>query len=359
MAGISMDEYVGQELANIGDTRPGKDLSDAGPACRRLRSIMGTTADRASALIGTQFWQAFMASPTSFNTIMDNTIKSADIRISPSQIVRAEKIVIQRYSEYRCDLLIFLPVPIKPTAFRIVVNPQQIFDGWQAWRRGRTNPLAQLNLALEAVLAEQPFGMVLTTQPMVQFSASPASIPAPCRSVSGGKSDGLVGAIVRNMKSSNVGITAAAHVVGTATSVRVDGKSGTVVQTDQIADACFVEMDLADLPAAGSKGAKGVMKDILPRGQEKVTFEALRSGNVETIEAHVTGWSLELPAVDLLNQLKIYTTLATNSGDSGTAVISADDYLLGFAHEWCDDILQYSSWIWADQVYEALEIESV
>jgi hypothetical protein len=251
----------------------------------------------------------------------------------------------------------FLPVPIKTIAFIIQVNPQQIFDGWQAWRRGRNDPLAQLNLALEAVLAEQPFGMVLTAQPWTQVSG----IPDRCQDVSGGKSDGAVGAIVRSMKSGNVGVTAAAHVVGTATNVQVNGKSGTVVQTDQIADACFIEMDPSDLPTAGSKGGKGVMKDMLPRGQEKVTFEALRSGNAETIEAYITAWSLELPAVDLLNQLKIYTNLVTNSGDSGAAVVSStDDYLLGFAHERCDDdARQYSSWIWADQVYQALNIENV
>jgi hypothetical protein len=86
MAGLPLDQYVRQELASVGDIRRGRDLSDAGPACRRLRSIMGTRADRASALIGTQFWQAFMSSPTSFSTIIDNTFKLADRTISPSHM---------------------------------------------------------------------------------------------------------------------------------------------------------------------------------------------------------------------------------------------------------------------------------
>jgi hypothetical protein len=102
----------------------------------------------------------------------------------------------------------------------------------------------------------------------------------------------------------------------------------------------------------------------LPRGQEKVTFTGIRPDGATgqpvsvDITAYVTGWSHELPDVDLLNQLKIYTTLVTQGGDSGAAIITDDDdYIVGFAHERCDHRIQYSSWIWAEQALRAVDAE--
>jgi hypothetical protein len=292
--------------------------------------------------------------------------------VMPSLVLGAEKIVVARSSVHRYDLLVLLPIPIEPMAFRVQAGPADIVGADANFpapsQRLRARPVAR-RLAMEAIRAEQPFAMVFASKPPTAFTVG---VPSHACKVVAGSLDGSVGLVARRKLTGDKGVTTAAHVTAGATAaagaprqVDVAGKTGTVELEDAISDAAFVSLDPADLPPTSNRGSQGVMTGKLPRGQEKVTFKAIRpdaTGQPVSVDlsAYVTGWSQELPDVDLLNQLKVYTTLATQGGDSGTAIVTdADDYIVGFAHERCDHRIQYSSWIWAEAALQAVDAEAV
>jgi hypothetical protein len=366
---MQLNEFVGDVLKPV-DSRPGRDLSKVGPGSEWLRERIGP--ERTEALVATSFWQAFMDSPALARLVI-GAPALREQGVMPSLVVGAEKIVVARSDIHRYDLLALLPVPIEPTAVRVEASSADVvgaFPGFPApSQRPRVRGVAR-RLAIEAIRAEQPFAMVFASKPPTTFAAG---VPATCPRVTAGSLSGSVGLVVRRKLTGDKGITTAVHVTAGATvsagaprQVDVAGKTGTIELEDVISDTAFVKLDPADLPSTGNRGSQGVMTGKLPRGQEKVTFRAIRpddaTGQPVSVDltAYVTGWSQELPDVDLLNQLKVYTTLATQGGDSGTAIVTdADDYIVGFAHERCDHRIQYSSWIWAEAALLAVDAEVV
>jgi len=57
---------------------------------------------------------------------------------------------------------------------------------------------------------------------------------------------------------------------------------------------------------------------------------------------------------------RVYTEADTAKGDSGAALIDEDDHIVGFAYgrSPIDSPAQYSSWVWAEQVYMAHDLFS-
>jgi len=55
---------------------------------------------------------------------------------------------------------------------------------------------------------------------------------------------------------------------------------------------------------------------------------------------------------------RVYTEPDTAQGDSGAALIDEEDYIVGFAYGRSpyDAPIQYSSWVWAEQVYIAHDL---
>jgi hypothetical protein len=243
----------------------------------------------------------------------------------------------------------------------MIVSPtvDEVLDGWYAWNGGAASTLSDFHnpsLAAEALLLGQPFGLVITSAPQTELLSC---VPSPCCKVLSGGQSSSAGVVA---KASNLrqGVTAALHAIDTTKGVTVNGQTGTILTTDLISDSCFIE--LPTLPPVGTKGSNGRLVGMLPRGNENASFEGITSGQTPVV---VTGWSLELPDVQTYNQLKVYTTPATNHGDSGAALItdSPDDRIVGFAFERTVPIgapgaqIEYSSWIWADLVKKALQIE--
>jgi hypothetical protein len=61
-----------------------------------------------------------------------------------------------------------------------------------------------------------------------------------------------------------------------------------------------------------------------------------------------------------IRQPRVYTPAVTNPGDSGAALIEdSSDLVAGFAHERTEAgaQLEWSSWIWADAVFTALNVQ--
>jgi hypothetical protein len=89
---------------------------------------------------------------------------------------------------------------------------------------------------------------------------------------------------------------------------------------------------------------------------QPVSFEGIGSGNAVT--TLVRAFNAELPYLDPNLQQTVRTDLVTARGDSGAALVDTDDYILGLAYSRsaASAPATYSAWIWADAVFQKLEL---
>ncbi|MGH7133360.1 MAG: hypothetical protein ACREJO_15615 [Phycisphaerales bacterium] len=188
------------------------------------------------------------------------------------------------------------------------------------------------------------------------------SCPNPAWSVvnSGGAAgSATVGCLVRN-SSGRKGVTTARHLIGTGavvgTYVDVNGNRGKVVEEDVITDSIFVEVS-AIAPPAAATGLNWCLSGTAPRPYAPATFHGATSGTQTTaMSAADPGLLTYSP----YRQARIYTAPVTNPGDSGAALIEdSSDMIIGFAHERTAPgaYVEWSSWIWADSVVQALRLK--
>jgi hypothetical protein len=331
--------------ANANQTS-GVALDEAGPSCLRLRQILGDAA-RARSVIATVFWQAFLHSPALFRA-------ASHLHVSPGALLRSEALVVYRAWRERFDLLCFMPTATaSPLSILVNPTPDEIMVGWNAaygtaptgpWSLATRGPL----LAVEVVQKQAPFSLVVASPPLMEPTRPPS---AACDVVTGANS--TAGVVARDRHGRD-GVTAAYHAIGSAVTATVNGVSGTVVRSDPISDSCFIEVMP---PAKGVRGSKGPMRNMLPRGQQSADFEGWTSKSL--VKANIIAWSVELPNPTPRSQAKVYTQQISNPGDSGSALVTDDDYVAGFAFERSayNTIPDFSSWIWADSVFQALDLE--
>jgi hypothetical protein len=337
------------------DSEQGLHLEMAGQNCQRLFRRIGD-AERVRSLIATSFWQSFVGS-NSLLTIA-RQLDIGDFRT----LLAGQKIVVPRPDPprpSRFDLLILVQSQLQTSHMIVAPSIDEVLDGWSAWNGRTASTLSDFHnpgLAAEALDQGQPFGLVIASAPQTELLSC---VPSPsCQVLSGGHSSSA--GVVAKHSNLRRGVTAALHAIDTTKGVNVNGQAGTILATDMISDSCFIE--LPTVPAVGIKGSNGRLVGLLPRGNEHASFNGITSGLRNAV---VTGWSLELPNVQTYNQLKVYTTPETNHGDSGTALITdpPDDRIVGFAFERTVPVgipgaqIDYSSWIWADLVKQALQIE--
>jgi hypothetical protein len=69
-------------------------------------------------------------------------------------------------------------------------------------------------------------------------------------------------------------------------------------------------------------------------------------------------FNYELPYLDPNLQQTVRTEQVTSQGDSGAALVDSNGYVLGFAHSRSapNAPFAYSSWIWADAVFQKLNV---
>ncbi|WP_189041257.1 hypothetical protein [Aliidongia dinghuensis] len=327
----------------------GIDLETAGPACRALAAGTGEDTQRARALIATMALQALAHSPAFQRAL---TARGFPFH----ELARTEQIVALRSVNRRYDLVMLHSLRDEQTwVIDIKPSSSDLIEGWLNFTDLLEAPppfhtLGPL-IAIEA-FAGQPFGAVIAQRPTTSAVNAPPSVwKVDPLTGSYGDSTAGVAAIDKKKRS---GVTAALHAVGSNKHVTVDGVSGTVVRRNKVSDSCFIEVTTTANP--GSKGAKGPLANKLPRGNQGAEYEGLTTGLNST---NVTGWDLAAPNVTKYNQLKIYTPPITDQGDSGAALISDDDYIVGFALEVTgrNATPAYSSWVWAHSVYELLDLE--
>jgi len=344
-----MADDLASFVESMTDTNSGLPLERAGPMSERLANILGSD-EKARALIATAFWECFLYSPAIFRT-------AQKLCVGISDLVTSEKIVVHRPARDRFDLLCFAPSYEYPKGTSVRVDPteEEVLQGWNSlyagqrldnWNLAARGPM----LAVEVIHQGSPFCIVAIPPPQTE----PTKPPNPCCEVLVGSASSTAGIVAKD-KSGRQGVTAAYHAVGSAATATVDGKTGNKVSEHIISDSCFLEM--TSPPATGTRGSKGPMKTILPRGNQAADFDGYKS---KLKDATITGWSPELPNTTLRSQSKVYTTKVTDPGDSGSALITKDDdYIVGFAFERSayGSPTDFSSWIWADLVFRALDLE--
>lgn len=130
--------------------------------------------------------------------------------------------------------------------------------------------------------------------------------------------------------------------------ITVGNVVATYIAGDMLTDSCF--LDVSHIPA-NSKTNRGPLK-VAQRSNEIGNFwGCVRSG-----QARVVAFNYELPYIDPNLQQTVRTEQVTSQGDSGAALVDSSDYILGFAHSRSAPKapFAYSSWIWADAVYQSL-----
>ena len=343
-----MADDIASFVEKMTDTSSGELLEHAGPMSERLAKILGD-GEKARALIATSFWECFVYSPAMFRT-------AENLRVGVGDLLTSEKLVVHRPTRNRFDLLCFVP-PYESqqgTSTRVDPTAEELLQGWNALYAGQRLDNWSLNargpmLAVEAMQQGSPFCIVATPP----VPTEPTKPPSPCCEVKAGTASSTAGIVAKD-KSGRQGVTAAYHAVGSAATPTVGGRTGTKVSEHIISDSCFLEM--SSLPGTGNRGSKGPMKTILPRGNQAADFDGYKS---KLKDAVITGWSPELPNTTLRSQSKIYTTKVTDPGNSGSALITKDDdYIVGFAFERSayGSPTEFSSWIWADLVFQALDL---
>jgi hypothetical protein len=116
----------------------------------------------------------------------------------------------------------------------------------------------------------------------------------------------------------------------------------------------LVRVNRSILASRQRNGLKGPLRKT-PREPGPAFFDGAKSGLTTTIITTHDPAIID-PQPDEL--CRVYTDADTAPGDSGAALIDEDDFIAGFARRRSgyNSLVQYSSWVWAEQVYMAHDL---
>jgi hypothetical protein len=147
--------------------------------------------------------------------------------------------------------------------------------------------------------------------------------------------------------------TTAEHALGQRPrALVIDGFPLEVVRRHKSTDSCLVRVNRSILDGRQRNGLKGPLQGKAPRLYSRATFDGATSGPTPT---RITAFMPEIFDPPPGEKCKVYTEADTAMGDSGAALIDEDDFIVGFAYQRSsyESPLQFSSWVWAEQVYMA------
>lgn len=333
-------------------------LDSVGPHAVEVHTRTGSEAFTRPLVAGV-FWQSYLNSDAFVRDLRHQQVE---------QIPRGYEPLIVSHGDhpYRYSLLMFSDEARRTVSFIAEASTADLSDGWKranARRRDSLNALRRrfvdpqqiqdalaltLEVAVEAYKAQR-FCVVMA--PPVEEELT--SLPSPAIEIDAGGSLATCGALARDAIG-RLGVTTAAHAIPAVASVTLAGYDAPVLdRVDEIQyDCCFVEWPVfAGLPP--HRASHGPLKKA-PRMNHEATFYQLRSPSPKA--TRVRAFNPELPYIDPNLQQTVRTDLVTARGDSGTALLDEDDYILGFAYARSAATAQltYSSWIWADAVFQRL-----
>ncbi len=319
---------IAEFMERYADADKGKPLTQAGPQCKRLQ-LPTSPPDRLDAILASAFWDSFFFSTAWFHVAQDV------IEMPWTNRNAGQRIVVPRPHLDRFDLLLlhpgYPPKFVRPY-IRIDqhISSDELYDGWIiASHNAGPGTLMQSSLhpgmATEIVASAQPFSLVVAALPDVE----PTCVPSPLQAVKAGSNYSTAGVIGMDAQQRH-GVTTAYHAVGSSTPVWVGGQSGTVVGSDPVSDSCFIALSN---PPSSVNRKLSVMSGMLPRGQQSASFEGAAATGRNPVSTTIIGWDPQTPNVATHRQLRLYTRLDTIKGDSGAALTTNDDYVVGFAFD--------------------------
>lgn len=351
---MDLSDYVDIQV----ESDEGSYLDNAGPGARAVHDRTGSE-ERTRPLVASTFWQSYVSSDAFERDLAYNGMQTAVLG-------EGEPLVVHHGFE-RYTLLLSSRQLTDPRSFVVDPTEAELREGWARANRRRLESARDLpanapdprhiqealalmpQVAIEAYQSQRFYLLVI---PRVEEELT--TIPSPALTVDAagiGMSSCTAGAIVQDSVG-RIGVTAAAHAVPPGSQVTVNGTPATVVARvdDDKYDCCFVEMPT--IAASASRSTHGPLR-LAPRMNQPVNFERIARGLVTTA---VRGFNLELPYFDPHLQQTVRTGWVTVRGDSGSALVDEDDYILGFAHSRsaANAPVTYSSWIWADAVFQKL-----
>lgn len=221
-------------------------------------------------------------------------------------------------------------------------------------------PSIETRILIEALGAGQNAieDLLYLAKPKIILSRKPKMVPLcvpdPYFRIMAGAESSTAGILCRDADG-EIGVTACYHGTGPVdTDVMVDLHDSYVKHADRTQDVVFIPLRQGlNLPEL--RGQRGVLVDRAPAEADHARFCGASSGPVQTrVQSHDAGLLRVRPTV----QLKLQTPPDTNTGDSGCALLSASDEVLGFAFERTDyeDFPQFTDWIWAANALRALNL---
>jgi hypothetical protein len=349
---VTLDEFANR----FADQEAGSWLPDLGPVSRQLTQRIGNESITAS-MLATNFWRAWLSSNRAEAILRRHGA-------SPAEMAQRKTIIVPRLSLNRFDLIVFDPglgSDFPPT--RIELNEYIPVEELQFGARlsAMSNPLRYFWEDAPTAAAEsfgggnQPYSIILASSPRLERLYVP-STPLDVFDASINQHS-TAGAVVEDLtRKGRVGVTAALHGIDpTSASITVDGKVGTVVRTHVITDSVFIEVPN---PSCGAVNAKGVVAGLAPRGSQNADFVGAVSNRRTT---KIVGWDPQVPTPSPHRQACIYTGRDAQPGDSGCALVTDDDWIVGFAFERTlpGQSPVQCSWVWAESVMNGLQVKLI
>lgn len=324
--------------------------SRAGPACMEIARTLNPTRGLTDSLLAGLFWWRFTHSQF-FYLIFTR------LGVSPA----ARSIIVNHANATRFNLL-FLDPEYESERISSTVDQRDATYAMQNDHDASLNVTEQLLerieigvdpavlLASGTELAQRlEFGVVLAQAPEEQDTC--AVSPAVALT---GVNNGIVATIGVILPSNNgyVATTANHALRGDIKKLAIRGRPIKVLKRHSASDSCLIALDQDLMQARRCLGIAGPLRGTPPPALADVFFDGAVSGPTKT-RTH-TYFDLSLLDVQSDELSRIYTDPDTVKGDSGAALIETrEDHVLGFAHRRSafKALIQYSSWVWAEQVY--------
>jgi hypothetical protein len=355
------DDHLGGE--------PGVDLSSVGPETARIRDDVGDPA-MASPLIANVCWLTFVRTVTFTDLLREARLSPEDAQSWRAYVIRHPIFA----GEPRHDLIVFGDNYSREAPYTIDSLPlssELIENGFlQLLRELRPHVEAHRDSYLRRFEVEtvheafqaQKFGMIVTRQPDLLATGLPPTHWQVKRAPE--LTDFSTAGIVARNGDGALGVTAALHPLWDTdtgilrTSIEVAGVPSFIRSIHRNSDSAFAELRRPiprslDLPAA--RQIRTQHPGSVPRNEDDVSFDGSASDYTNTF---VVGWSVDLPLRSATREQNILTDARTAPGDSGSALVTEEDRLLGFSASRTafDQVPEFSIWRSAEYVLNVHEL---
>lgn len=344
-----MDELLGDDI--------GPSLAEIGPASARVAEAVAPQGAGQSFLAGV-FWWLFTYSEAYGDVLR---------RLRASR--RARPIVVCHADGTRFDLLLLDPRRGKRlAAVQLKGDETHARFVSSALPRERLNSLLRhsglgdslepetlLNSAQE-LAASSEFGVAVVNAPR-EIPTCALSPAVPIQSADN-RPVATLGCFLTDVEVAAVDTclaTTANHALeNERDTLTIGGAALDVVCRHNPTDSCLVRVNKSVLDGRQQNGLKGPLR-ITPSLYRPAHFDGAASGPTRT---KITSFDTEILDPQLDEICRVYTEADTAKGDSGAALIDENDFIVGFARRLSryNAPVQYSSWVWAEQVYMAHDL---